>query len=183
MTDISREYSEALFALAYESGRGQEYADALTMIRGLLLENPDYVELLASPSIPMDERRNAVDAAFSGDEANADDNVVMDNIASFLKLLCERGHVRDIFDIIDDYQALYKSASGVETAYVTSAVELSESEKKALCDKLEAKLGRRIELKTSVDASLIGGLIVRVDGKIMDGSIKNRLSEIKELIK
>ncbi|MCI8388829.1 MAG: ATP synthase F1 subunit delta [Clostridiales bacterium] len=176
MTDISREYSEALFALAAEAGRGQEYADALAMIRGLLVENPDYIELLASPSIPMDERRAAVDAAFTGSET-------MDDIASFMKLLCERGHVRDIFDIIDDFQALYKSASGVSTAFITSAVELSETEKQSLCEKLEKKLGHRVELQLSVDASLIGGLIVRVDGKIMDGSIKNRLSDIKELIK
>ena len=176
MTDAGREYAAALYTLAAEEERAGDYSEALTMLAGLLRENPDYIELLASPGISMDERRAAIDEAFGGD-------AVMDNLASFLKLLCERGHIREIFTIIDEYQALYKSASGVSTAYVSSAAPMSEEEAEALRKKLEQKLGHRVELKLSVDESLIGGVVVRVDGKIMDGSIKSRLSDIREMLR
>ena len=65
---------------------------------------------------------------------------------------------------------------------MTSAVELTEAEKAALTEKLGKKLGRTIHLECSVDPSLLGGLVVNVDGKVIDGSLKHKLQEIKEVM-
>lgn len=176
MTEVSREYSGAVYMLAAESGSEDEYSAALAELSKLLRENPGFIELLASPCVSLDERCAVIDKAFSGGE-------VIENIASFLKILTEKGHIRDIFDIIDDFEALRKSAGGISTAAVTSAVELTGEETSALTCKLEKMLGHKIELKTSVDPSLIGGMVVRVDGKVMDGSVKGRLNEIGKIIK
>lgn len=176
MNEISREYSEALFKLASEQDKGQEYSDALELVKQLVVENLEYIDFMCSPGIPMNERETALDAAFSGDE-------VMTNIASFLKLLMKSGRARELIEIIDEYQAIFKSAMGVSTAYITSAAPLNGVEMDALKKNLEKRLGHKVECVFSTDASLIGGVVVRVDGKVIDSSIKSQLSDIRELIK
>lgn len=176
MNDVSREYSEALFRLASEQDKGQEYSDALGLVKQLVVENPEYIDFMCSPGIPMNERETALDAAFSGDE-------VMTSIASFLKLLMKNGRSRELVEIIDEYQAIFKSAMGMSTAYVTSAAPLNGVEMDALKKNLEKRLGHKVECVFSTDASLIGGVVVRVDGKVIDSSIKSQLSDIRELIK
>lgn len=176
MNDVSREYSEALFKLASEQDKGQEYSDALELVKQLVVENPEYIDFMCSPGIPMNERETALDAAFSGDE-------VMTNIASFLKLLMKNGRTRELIEIIDEFQAIFKSAMGVSTAYVTSAAPLNGVEMDALRKNLEKRLGHKVECVFSTDESLIGGIVVRVDGKVIDSSIKSQLSDIRELIK
>ena len=95
----------------------------------------------------------------------------------------KNGRSRELVEIIDEYQAIFKSAIGVSTAYVTSAAPLNGVEMDALRKNLEKRLGHKVETVFSIDASLIGGVVVRVDGKVIDSSIKSQLSDIRELIK
>ena len=176
MNVVSREYSEALFKLASEQDKGQGYSEALGLVKRLVVVNPEYIDFMCSPGIPMHEREAALDAAFSGDE-------VMTSIASFLKLLMKSGRARELIEIIDEYQAIFKSAMGMSTAYVTSAAPLNGVEMDALRKNLEKRLGHKVECVFSTDESLIGGIVVRVDGKVIDSSIKSQLSDIRELIK
>ena len=176
MNDVSKEYSEALFALAAEDHKEKAYADALVMLRGILCENPRFIELLSSPCISLSERGAVIDRVFDGGDE------VEKNLASFLKILCEKGHVAEIIDIIDETVSRLKTAEGLSTAYVTSAVAMSDAEKASLAEKLEKKLGHKVELVCDVDAALLGGVIVRVDGNVIDGSLRYKLQNIKEII-
>ena len=89
------------------------------------------------------------------------------------------GRIHTLKDCISDYKKLSEAADGVSTAEVISAVELTEDEKTALKSKLEGLCGHRVELDCSVDKSLIGGVKVTVDGKVIDGSVKQKLHELK----
>lgn len=171
MAQISNEYAEALFALAIEDGRVKEYAEALDVVLNEINENPEYIEFLASPDIPKQERVEAIEAAFGGR--------IPENVVSFLSLLCDRGRIRTLVDCISDYKKLSNASDGLSTAEVVSAVEMTEEEKVALGSKLEKLCGHRVELDCSVDASLIGGIKVSVDGKVIDGSVKRKLHELK----
>ncbi len=174
MTQICEEYAAALFALAAEEGVKGEIADSVKTLRALIAENPQYIDLLATPSIPLTERCAVIEEAFGGS--------LHEYAVSFVKLLCERGHIRELSDCLDEFLKLYEASDGVATAEVISAVPLSDGQKKALCEKLEGRLLRRVELRCTVDDSLLGGLIVSVDGKVMDGSIKRRLADVGEVI-
>ena len=176
MNDVSKEYSEALFSLAAEESKEKDYAEALAGLRSVLVENPKFIDLLSSPCISLSERKKVVDTVFKGGDE------VQTNIASFLKLLCEKGHVNEIFDIIDETTDMLKAAEGISTGYVTSAVELTDAERSELAEKLEKLLGHRVELVCGVDESLLGGVVVRIDGKVIDGSLKYKLQNIKEII-
>ena len=175
MTDLSREYAEALFALAAENDQTKAYLEALDAAAELLADNPDYVELLACPAISKDERDGLLEQAFG--------QILPEQVLAFIQLLCAHGRIRSLSDCIEEYRLLYQTAVAMSTAQVTSAVPLNEEEKQQLSEALAARFGRTIALECAVDESLLGGLVVQVDGKVLDGSLRSRLHAVKEVMK
>ena len=174
MTSIAEEYAAALFTLTAEENKKGEVAQSLKAIGDLVAENTEYIDLLQAPSIPLDERLGLIEKAFGSE--------MHEYAVSFVKLVCERGRIRELSDCINEFLKLYEASDGIVTAYVTSATELDEAEKTVLREKLEKKLLRRVELVCEVDTSILGGVIVKVDGSVMDGSLKRRLAEVGEII-
>lgn len=77
---------------------------------------------------------------------------------------------------------MYKALSLVSSAHVVSAIELSNEEKTALIEKLEKLTGNTVAAEYEINESIIGGVIVNIDDKVIDGSIRHRLQEVKEVI-
>ena len=174
MSDISNEYAKALFMLAAETGKGKEYKDALGEVADVFEKNPMYPEFLSTFAIPLDERLNALEKAFS--------DAIPRDVLSFLKLLCEKRHIGEFAECVEDYNAMYDEILEISNAKVTSAVELSEDEKASLKEKLEKISGKKTLVEYTVDKSIIGGLIVEMDGKIMDSSLRKHLKDVKDVI-
>lgn len=174
-TELSREYAEALFALAAERDQTKEYLEALDTAATLLADNPDYVELLSCPAISKDERDGLLEQTFG--------QILPEQVLAFIQLLCAHGRIRSLSDCIAEYRLLYQTAVAMSTAEVVSAVPLTESEKAKLADTLSARFGRTVTLTCTVDESLLGGMVVRVDGKVLDGSLRSRLHAVKEVMK
>jgi F-type H+-transporting ATPase subunit delta len=174
MTEISKEYGTALFMLACEEGETRKYAAALEQIKEIFSAYPQYVEMLASPSISLNERLSAIDAAFS--------DAAPEYVLSYLKLLCEKGRISCFVESVEEYLALLAASERVSNAKVTSAVALTDEEKQKLIAKLEEVNRGKVHAEYFVDASLLGGAIVEMDGKIMDGSLRHRLYDVKEVI-
>lgn len=174
MIKTSNEYADALFSLAMDLHAEEETLSALHLIRESFRKEPEALAMLASPSIPKSERLKALEDAFAAH--------LPQHVMGYMHVLCNNGHIREFDDSVKVYEELYNSARKLSTAVVISAVELSETEKTELQAKLEKRLGRTIRLECSVDESLLGGLVVQVDGKVIDGSLKHRLQEIKEVM-
>ena len=174
MTDLSREYAEALFALAAEIDQTKDYLEALESVGAALADNPAYVELLACPAISKDERDGLLAQSFGH---------LPEQVLAFIQLLCAHGRIRSLDDCIGEYRLLYQTAVAMSTAQVVSAVPLTEDEKNKLSAALAARFGRTIALECAVDESLLGGMVVRVDGKVLDGSLRSRLHAVKEVMK
>ncbi len=174
MTEISKEYASALFALCCEQGCEKQVMEDLEKVSSTFSENPEFVDFLASPGITLDARLNAVDKVFLP--------LVCENTLSFTKLLCEKGRIRIFSDCEKQYRMLFDIRQSVSIAKVTSAAPLTEKEISALKQKLEKLSGNSVELECSVDTSLIGGITVEMDGKVIDGSIKRRLHNVKEVM-
>ena len=174
MTTTSREYAEALFELAVQGGVTKETSEGLETVVSALLQTPDYRALLASPAIAKEERLSALDTAFRGK--------IPDILLAILRMMVSRGHVSALNGMARDYDELARGYRGESMAIVTSAVPLKEAEAVALRTKLEKKLARQITLQCMVDPDLIGGIRVEVDGRVIDGSIRNKLDEIKEVM-
>ncbi len=174
MTDTSKSYADALFSLALETNTVFETLMALKEMRNGIYATEGAIDLLASPSIPKDERCAVLEKAFG--------DVQPEHVMSFVGVLVQHGHIRELDDCLEAYTQLHDEHCKLSIAHVTSAVALHEGEKAALIEKLSRKLGRTIHLECAVDPSLLGGLVVQVDGKVIDGSLKHRLQEIKEVM-
>ncbi|MCQ2440278.1 MAG: ATP synthase F1 subunit delta [Clostridia bacterium] len=174
MSESSREYAEALFMLSRENNSSDEFENALDLMCELFDANPEYVELLSSPVISKKERSEILSNTF-GDS-------LPEYVFSFIMMLCENGHIKDYKDCFNEYKTLNKDAKMVVTAKVTSAVELSMDEKAKLVKKLEKICKKTVVPEYVIDESIMGGVIVEADGKILDGSLKRRLSEVREVI-
>ena len=174
MTEISKEYGTALFMLACEERQQRSYADALEKIRTAFVDHPQYAEMLSSPSIPLQVRLNAIEAAFS--------ETAPEHVLSYLKLLCEKGRISCFLESVEEYRALLNASEHISNAKITSAVALTDAEKQKLIRKLESMNRGRVRAEYFVDETLLGGLIVEVDGKIMDGSLRHRLYDVKEVM-
>ncbi len=174
MTTTSREYAEALFELAVQGDVTKETSEGLETVVSALLQTPEYRALLASPAITKEERLAALDAAFRGK--------IPDILLAILRMMVSRGHVSALNGMARDYEELARGYRGEFRAVVRSAVPLKEAETVALRAKLEKKLARQIILQCVVDPDLIGGIRVEVDGRVIDGSIRNKLDEIKEVM-
>lgn len=174
MMQTDREYAEALFMLAAEEGNTEEYFSSLQTVKELVDENPDYLEFLSSPAISLKERLFAIDEAYG--------ETFPEYVVSFLKLLCENGRIKTVGNTIDEFEKLMMTFSNKTVAVITSATPLDEEQKQRLCEKFEKITGKSIQAVYAVDESLIGGLKVEVEGKTYDGSIKHRLSDVKDVI-
>ena len=174
MTTTSREYAEALFELAVQGNETKETSEGLETVVSALLQIPDYRAMLASPAISKEERLNALDSAFRGK--------IPDILLAILRMMISRGHVSALNGMARDYEELARGYRGESVAVVTSAVPLKEAETVALRAKLEKKLSKTVIMQFRVDPELIGGIRVEVDGRVIDGSIRNKLDEIKEVM-
>ena len=171
MNEIASEYGSALFMLAVENNQPRPYMEALDTIADAFLENPDYFTFLQSPAVSKNERLASIEAVFR--------DALPKNVLFFLMLLCEKGRLSFFFDIHASYRALLDASEHIANAKITSAVALTEDEKEKLQKKL-VKLCRCDVISTyEIDETILGGVIIEVDGSVIDGSLRHRLSEIK----
>lgn len=174
MSDIGKEYGAALFMLACEAGEKKNYANALKTVWECFCETPEYPVFLASPSVSQNERIKAIEAAFAAR--------IPEHVLSFLMLLCEKGRMSCFESAMLEYNALLDASEHIFNAKVISAAPLTDAEKEKLKKKLETVYHGTVHMTYEVDPSLLGGLIVDVDGKILDGSLRQRLRDVKDVI-
>ena len=173
MAQVINEYAQALFDLSKETDSVKEISSALDAVLTVTDENPEYLDFLSSPNIPKSERIGAIEEAFA---------FLPEYVVSFISLLCEKGRIREIRECIAEYKQLCDAADKISVAQVVSAVELSAAQKDALSKKLEGVCGNRVVLDCKTDKSLMGGIVVSVDGKVIDGSVRHQLHLLKEVM-
>lgn len=175
MTQTARLYGGSLYELAAEEKLTDTMMEQMLEIRKIFRENPDYIRLLSEPSIPKKERTGLVEEAFG---AQAERYLV-----NFIKLLCERNILMEYAGCCEEFVRRYNADHNIAEAVVTSAVSLSGDQMKALKEKLEKISGKKISLTQRRDASVVAGLRVELEGKLLDGTVRSRLSGISRKMK
>lgn len=170
MTQTARVYGGSLYELAVEEQLVEVIGGQMDEIRTLFRENPDYVKLLCEPSIPWEERTSLVDQAF-GTQAEK-------YLVNFIKILCERNILREYGSCCDEFRRRYNADHGIAEAVVTGAVVLSDAQMEALKQKLEKISGKQISLTQKQDSSVVAGLRVELEGRLLDGTVQSRLSTL-----
>jgi len=101
----------------------------------------------------------------------------------FLKLLCDKGYIGEIKGCANQYKKMYNKDNGIVEATVTSASNLSDEQKNALLQKLIRMSGKKVDVTYYVNPALIGGIRLDMDGKRYDGTAKERIDAIGNIIK
>ncbi len=138
---------------------------------GTLYADPEAQAFLVNARVPADRKRDLVEKALSGDDRN---------VVNLALLLLRRGRTALGPQIAQAYQEILDRQKGISHATVTSAVALSDSELAAVRDKLTEITGGEVVVGTQVDERIIGGLVVRIGDRLIDGSTRSRLSALKQ---
>ena len=174
MTETARMYGGSLYDLAAEEGLDERILGELEGVTALLNGDAEYLHLLSIPSIPKKERCALLDEAFRGQ--------VHLYVLNFMKLLCEKGALRELPGCARAYRLRYNEAHGILEATATTAVAMTEQQAKSLHEKLEKLTGKTIDLKTKVDPAVLGGIRLDIEGTELDGTVRNRLAGLRSSI-
>lgn len=175
MTGTARIYGGSLYELAREERREDRIMDELREICGIFASEPEYVRLLMNPALTKDERKKALSEAFEGR--------IDEYLLNFLKLSVDNGILSQLSAVREAYVARYNSDNGILPVECVSAVALSDKERGELTEALMKKTGKKIVLTQKVDPSLLGGVKLSYGGKLFDGTVSARLSEIDSIFK
>lgn len=170
-------YASALFQLADETGRVDAVASDLAAIASLISSSDDLARMISSPGLSRQDQNNAMSAVLN--KAGADDLVV-----KFIGVIAENGRLFALPQIIDRFLADLAARRGEVSAEVVSATPLDAK----LEDEVKKAVSRvagsdKISLSMRVDESLIGGLVVRIGSRMIDTSIKTKLTKLEMTMK
>lgn len=177
LVQIARPYANAMFELASSENRLEAVEAGLGSVSRLAAESPDFARFLRSPVITADDKATALDTML--ERAGGVDPLV----GNFLRLIARNGRLFALQAIISVFRERAAAARGEVTADVTSAEPLSAGQLDKLKATLKDKIGKTVTLNEHVDASLIGGLIVKVGSRMIDSSLRTKLDAMKVAMK
>jgi F-type H+-transporting ATPase subunit delta len=170
---IARPYAEAIFELANAAGDLSAWSASLE-VAGALLSDSDLVEYLSRPKLGNAARLDFLTGLFA--KANASRLAGSDKQGSnFLKLLLENKRIAVLPEIAAHFAVLKAEAEKTVDATVTSAAPMNQAQVDQIAGALKKRLGRNVKISTNVDASLIGGAVIRAGDVVIDGSLRARL--------
>lgn len=167
-------YAAALFELGVERGKTEDFYNALKSVNEVLLKNSEYLAFLSCPNISIIERLASFDEAFS--------KTFPDEISRVLKLMCKDSCVKYFREFFESYEIMFEKHKKVTKAKIISAVELTRKEKISIKTKLEKSSGYSVEADFFVDETILGGIVAEINGKIIDGSLRKKLLDAKEVM-
>lgn len=173
---IARPYASALFDVASEAKAVDAVEKALDEVTLLMAESADFRRFLRSPAITHDQKIPVVEViiAKSG---------MQELVAKFVKTVARHGRLFALPQMISQFKELTAEARGEATAEVTSAAPLNKAQLKTLADTLKSEMGKTVTLQTRVEPDLIGGLVVKVGSRMIDSSLRTKLSAMKIAMK
>lgn len=174
---VSKTYGEALFELAVEEGKEDELLEEILQLKDVLAQNPDFGKLMDHPKILKEEKLDVLEKVFA--------DRLSKELLGFLHLIISKDRYGEIDRILDYFVDEVKQLKGIGIAYVSTASDLSEAKKKEVEEKLLATTSyKKMEMHYQVDEELIGGMVIRIGDRVVDGSVKTRLYELeRQLLK
>ncbi|MCI5800626.1 MAG: ATP synthase F1 subunit delta [Oscillospiraceae bacterium] len=171
MTELGKLYGGALYELAEEQSLTAELLEQTAVLDGVFSDSPDFIKLLCTPSLKKEDRTAIVEESFGGK--------IEPILLNFLKVLTEKGLMREFPHCVKEYRGRYNEAHNIEEVTAITAVPLSE----ALCGKLSERLrsvtGKDILLHNRVEPSVMGGIRIEMAGRQIDGTVRSKLEGIR----
>ena len=175
MTEAANNYGGALYELARDEGLSQQILGETSVLSESFAAEPGFIQLLSTPSIPKQERCQIIDRSFRGS--------VHPYVLNFMKVLTERGYIREFTGCCQVFRTRYNQDNGILPVTAVTAAPLAETLRQRLTEKLSSLTGKTIELNCQVDPQTLGGVRLDFDGKQVDGTVRRRLDDIRDILK
>ena len=175
MTDAANQYGTALYELCQEEGLVKEILPQLEVLQGIVREEPKFITLLSAPSVPKEERCQIIDTTLKGK--------VHPYLLNFMKILTEKGYMKHFERCCQVFRNLYNEEQGILCVTAVTAAPLKPQLKEKLQQKLSSVTGKTIDLTCKVDGSCLGGVRLDFDGKRVDGTVRRRLEDMRNILK
>lgn len=165
-------YAQAMVSVIWAEGSANEVTDELFRLARVVEGNDELRTTLEDRSLPAARRQQVVEDLLAGKAHPV--------TSSLLSLVVANGRVRELGAIVDRVVALSASQTNRQIAEVRSAVELDDDQKRRLAEALKASTGLDVEVVVVVDPSVMGGIVTQIGDTVIDGSVRSRLTQLRE---
>ena len=166
-------YATAMFGVASAQGAVDEVADELFRFARVLEANDEFRNALSDPHLPAARRQQIVEDVLSGKAT--------DTTTALVSMVVATGRARELGRIIDAFVAMSAHAGDKEVAEVRSAIDLTEDQRTRLAAALAKATGKAVEVKVIVDPTVLGGVVAQVGDTVIDGTVRHRLEQLREV--
>jgi ATP synthase F1 delta subunit len=173
MEEIARVYARSLFEVAQEQEKLDEVRDQIGEFADALSESRELQTFFFSPYFSTEEKKQGLDKALEGED---------ETVANFLALLIENHRMPALFRVRRELDAMWRDVNQLLPVQITSAVELDQSVAQQIGDEIGRQTGRKVELSSTVDPDVLGGIVVRVGNSILVASIRTRLERLRKQV-
>lgn len=171
---LDKRYALALYDVAEQKGKVEEYLNDLKEVCDLIFNNKDFYEVIKHPQISTKKKKQTFINIFKGK--------IDEELLSFLLILIEKDRILFVREKLREMEKIHLEKNNTLIAVVKTAVPLLESEVEELKAKLSDKYNKNIIMNTEIDKSILGGVYVRIGNDIIDGTVKSKLDEMKNLM-
>lgn len=170
MEKVSSHYGLALYSLAVDLDKVSEYQLEVKELSHIFRENEDFIMVLGSSFLPIEERQEILRKALVG---------VSDNVMAFILVIMDNNRINEILDIFDSFNSYCNEYRGVSEGLIYSAFKLDQKVIDQIQTKMEKIEHNKVELKNIIDPTLIGGVKIVIHDHVYDGSIKHHIENMK----
>ena len=175
MNRVGTVYGQGLYSLAKEEHLEDTILQELGVLEQCFGQQPEFLKLLLAGNLPKQERVDVLDNSFRGK--------VHPYVLNFLKLLTEKGYIRQFSASYRAFREQYNTDKGILEVRAISAITLTDSQMLRLSEKLEKVTGKKVALICRVDPAVLGGIRLQYDGKQVDGTVQGRLEAMGRQLK
>jgi F-type H+-transporting ATPase subunit delta len=173
MEEIAQVYARSLFEVAKERDRLDEVREQLGTFADAMQDNRELQLFFFSPYFSTEEKKRGLERVVQGED---------DIVRNFLELLLENHRMPVIFRVRRELDRLWEEEHRLLPVEITSAVELDDAVTKRIGDEIGRQTGRQVELTSTVNPDVIGGIVLRVGNSVLDASIRTRLESLRKQV-
>jgi F-type H+-transporting ATPase subunit delta len=173
MEEIAQVYARSLFEVASEAGKLDTVREQLGAFADALQDSRELQTFFFSPYFSTEEKKDGLGRTVTGAD---------ETLTNFLEVLVENHRMPAIFRVRRELDRLWQEANQLLPVQITSAVALDESVATRIGDEIGRQTGRRVQLTSTIDPDVIGGVVLRVGNSILDASIRTRLEALRKQV-
>ncbi|WP_425446170.1 F0F1 ATP synthase subunit delta [Dethiothermospora halolimnae] len=169
---VGKRYAEALFEVAIELDKLETFKEEINGVSHVFNNEPQLKTVFEHPKLSNNEKKDIINSIFK--------DRVSGEILNLLYILVDKRREKFVSDISKEYTILSNEEQGIIEAKAITAVKMSDKEKEKLQDKLSKKLDKTVILTNAVDEKVLGGVLLKIEDRVIDSSIQGQIEEIKK---